>query len=535
MGIMARVRDGDYSHLGKRTWQAGLAEFAAKRKSKADNSKSKECFRDDGSSYRIPIAKVCGGAKTQKKPIETPKAKTAAAGVKKQADDIKQAGSFKGAIGGLKNGKQYDITPEMAKAAQAMGVSDRQLAVGRVPKSVQADLIKEFDRLSGATLREAKKKESNVVPAPGLPGQQQRKAEATNYNRMMGDTLSAASDWISKQDYPEDAKKILAKTAEEIIEKAVGMPVRSMRTGQFRDAFSQYKSQIQEETLRRTRDEVERKMLQAEAENRKKWEKEQRVGKTIKSPSIMAEAAMDVFQDVLYKTNGALGKSVSVSYLRKRLAERFDDPKDFDRFMAQVLKDDRGFDPISAKELKRSVLDDQEQKAALSPEEKQKLIKERNREYRDLVRDGALRVDDGAPITHFTIAPRIRESDLMKKAHERALANEKVSEKVPDAQTFQKSVADLVPGILKKLGKEPGAPVPIVLLREAMKGDVGRAHFDSWIEAGVRSGRFEVDQYQATKTFSDETGKTPNEIFQGGVILPSIQSSINTVLKLIEE
>jgi hypothetical protein len=160
MGIMARVKAGDFSHLHRRP-----PEFAARRKSKADDSKSQECTRPDGTKYRVPWKRngtkvVCGGAKTSKKTIDTPKGKAAAVGIKKEADDIKQAGSFKGAIGGLKNGKQYDITPEMAKVANAMGVSDLQLSAGRVPKALQASLIKEFDRLSsGESPKESKPRE----------------------------------------------------------------------------------------------------------------------------------------------------------------------------------------------------------------------------------------------------------------------------------------------------------------------------------------------------------------------------------------
>ncbi len=224
-----------------------FVEFAAKRKSKskADDSKSQECTRPDGTKYRIALMRngkktTCGGAKTQKKQAETPKAKTAAAGVKKEADKVKEAGSFKGAIGGLKNGKQYDITPEMAAAAQKMGVSDRQLAVGRVPKAVQADLIKEFDRLSAGGKPETGEKGGAIVPVKSAL---QKAQEETNERKGRGtrektpeeraaqferlastlvDTIDQAQRRVEDFDQPKTAESLKKKALDAVKSAQIG-------------------------------------------------------------------------------------------------------------------------------------------------------------------------------------------------------------------------------------------------------------------------------------------------------------------------
>lgn len=255
MGIMQRVRDGDYSHLLRKP-----PEFAArKRASRADDSKSKECTRSDGTKYRIPIAKVCGGAKTQKKGAETPKAKAAAAGVKKEADKIKQAGSFKGAIGGLKNGKQYDITPEMSAFAQKMGVSDRQLANGRVPKSVQPDLIKEFDRLSAGGKPETSEKGGAIVPTKSALQRAQeetdkRKARnktpeerAAQFGRLASslvDTIDQAQRRLEDFGQPKTAESLKKKALDAVKVAQMGYELAQKLTP--KQMISSLNSQIKE-------------------------------------------------------------------------------------------------------------------------------------------------------------------------------------------------------------------------------------------------------------------------------------------------
>ena len=161
MGIMQRVRDGDWSHLDKR-WQAGLAEFAAKRRKatagKSDDGspkpKSQTC-RIGGKVYKIALMRngkklTCGGRKrVQLKD---------AAKVQALRDS---GGDFEGKIAG----KPYNVNAEMLLAANKMGVSQLMLAAGRVPLSVQTALRRKFNQMTtGETVTKPK-----VEPKPATP------------------------------------------------------------------------------------------------------------------------------------------------------------------------------------------------------------------------------------------------------------------------------------------------------------------------------------------------------------------------------
>ena len=143
MGIMQRVRDGDWSHLGK-PGRSKLAEFAAKRRNatagKSDDdpsSKSQTC-RVGGKVYKIAKMRngkklTCGG----KKRVQL----NDASKVQALRDS---GGEFEGKIAG----KPYNVNAEMLLAANKMGVSQLMLAANRVPASVQTALRRKFNQMT---------------------------------------------------------------------------------------------------------------------------------------------------------------------------------------------------------------------------------------------------------------------------------------------------------------------------------------------------------------------------------------------------
>jgi hypothetical protein len=494
MGIMARVRDGDYSHLGKRTWQAGLAEFAAKRKSKADNSKSHECFRDDGSSYRIAIGKVCGGAKTRKKPIETPKAKTAAAGVKKQADDIKQAGSFKGAIGGLKNGKQYDITPEMAKVANAMGVSDRQLSSGRVPKAVQADLIKEFDRLSGAGGKRAAK------PSPDKPSPAQEIAErrknlpprlqryAARYDELIKKGLEDAGLGTGLGAKPEEVTAVIRKVDSQLVKEGLLSPEEDdeARGEKPKDSPPPKPDPKIRAAIAKTLDDFEAKVKAEIAsgrgsnnstaiENMSKFAKAVKASDMRTDPIRNYETFRHEFSNLYdLAINSGTNRLVPISHIMTALSDRV--PKqDARKWVVQMHKD--------------GVLEMMDNGGRYpTPTEQANNVKPPfgNTWFFATRRSG---VEPPAPPTEEA---RLKD--------ERSAPVKPRTEKIRDQRDFAQEARRQISDILNDRNEEPRSAIPIKDLREKMSEIMSPQDFDKWLIEAHKSGAIEAQSFSGNSS-----------------------------------
>lgn len=205
MGIMQRVKAGDYSHLMK-AWPS-MAEFAAKRKSLAKKtnepqedsptSKSQTC-RIGGKVYKIAKTRngkklVCGGKKRVQL-LDAPKVQA-----------LRDAGGdFDGSIAG----KPYKVNADMLLAANKMGVSQLMLLSNRVPESLQTPLRRKFNLMTiGETVtkpviqKPVKPKPEPVVAPPRLTVDDIPQNDFTKKWR---------SAW-GEADVPEDLLKALAK------------------------------------------------------------------------------------------------------------------------------------------------------------------------------------------------------------------------------------------------------------------------------------------------------------------------------------
>ncbi len=205
MGIMQRVRDGDWSHLGK-PGRSKLAEFAARRKSLANKDKepqgdspkpkSQTC-RIGGKVYKIALMRngkklTCGG----KKRVQLKDA------AKVQA--LRDAG---GDFDGLVAGKPYKVTADMLLAANKMGVSQLMLAANRVPPSLQTPLRRKFNLMTTGEAVTKVKPERPPKPDPRPP----RVPELTVDDIRQNDFTKKWQGAWAEADLPQDLLKALAK------------------------------------------------------------------------------------------------------------------------------------------------------------------------------------------------------------------------------------------------------------------------------------------------------------------------------------